>query len=424
MTQRATMGRVRSTPMIGPRRASALLGCMALWMTACGKQEPPPAAAQAVPVQVFQTRAQDLPVTFEFVGQTQSDQAVDVRARVSGFLIKRNYVEGAMVRENQVLFEIDHKPFQTQLDAAQAQLSQQKARLDVARSNLARVKPLAERNALSQKDLDDATGQFHSAAAGVEQATAEVETQKLNLSYTYVRSPVDGVSSFGVLPVGAYVSPTNSLLTTVSTLTPMRINFSISEPQTLEFRAQQQNRQLVVPPDRHYAVSIVLADGTEYPHKGRITFADATYNQQTGTFLVRAEMPNPNNELQPGQFVRVLVGGASRPNAIVVPQRAVMHGPKGDLVFIVDKEGKAQPRPVTVGELSGPMWRIAQGLDAGETVVVDGAGKLTAGAPVQVTGEAPLAAVGAGSAPVGAASGAMAPASAAPASAAQPTPSR
>jgi len=405
-----------------------MLGCVALCISACGKQEPPAAAAQAVPVQVFQTRAQDMPVTFEFVGQTQSDQAVDVRARVAGFLIKRNYVEGAMVKENQVLFEIDHKPFQAQLDAAQAQLSQQKARLDVARSNLARVKPLAQQNALSQKDLDDATGQFHSAAAGVEQATAEVETQKLNLSYTYVRAPVDGVSSFGVLPVGAYVSTTNSLLTTVSTLTPMRINFSISEPQTLEFRAQQQNKSLTVPPDRHYAVSIVLADGTEYPHKGRITFADATYSPQTGTFLVRAEMPNPNKELQPGQFVRVLVGGATRPNAIVVPQRAVMHGPKGDLVFIVDKEGKAQPRPVTVGELSGPMWRIAQGLNADETVVVDGAGKLTAGTPVKVTGEAPLAAVGAGSTPVGtpaAASGpAAAPPASAPASTPQPAPTR
>lgn len=393
------------------RRAAWRTGvvcCASVWMSACGKPEPPPAAAQAVPVQVFKTRAQDMPVQFEFVGQTQSDQAVDIRSRVSGFLIKRNYVEGTLVKENQVLFEIDHKPFQTQLDAAKAQLSQQNARLEVARANLARVKPLAERNALSQKDLDDAVGNFHSATAGVEQATAEVETQKLNLSYTYVRSPVDGVSSFGVLPVGAYVSTTNSLLTTVSTLTPMRINFSISEPQTLEFRAQQANRQLVVPPDRHYTVTVVLADGTEYPHKGRITFADATYSQQTGTFLVRAEMPNPDSQLQPGQFVRVFVGGASRPNAIVVPQRAVMHGPKGDLVFIVDKDGKAQPRPVTVGELSGPMWRIAQGLESGETVVVDGAGKLTAGASVHVTGEAPPAAVGPSSAPASAASAAPA----------------
>ena len=139
-----------------------------------------------------------------FVGQTQSDQAVDIRARVAGFLIKRNYTEGAVVKANQLLFEIDHKPFQAQLDAAKAQLQQQKARLEVARANLSRVKPLAERNALSQKDLDDATGNFHEAAAGVEQATAEVETQQLNLSYTYVRSPGDGISSFAVLPEGAY----------------------------------------------------------------------------------------------------------------------------------------------------------------------------------------------------------------------------
>lgn len=368
-------------------------------VAACGKSEPPAAAQQAVPVQVFKTRAQDLPVTFDFVGQTQSDQAVDIRARVAGFLIKRNYTEGAVVKSNQLLFEIDHKPFQAQLDAAKAQLQQQKARLEVARANLARVKPLAERNALSQKDLDDATGNFHEASAGVEQAIAEVETQTLNLSYTYVRSPVDGVSSFAVLPEGAYVSTSNSLLTTVSTLQPMRINFSISEPQTLSFRAQRLDKSLIVPDDQHYAVTVVMADGSEYPHKGRITFADATYNQQTGTFLVRALMPNPEGVLRPGQFVRVLVDGAKRPEAIVVPQRAVMHGPKGDVVFVVDKDNKAVPRPVMVGELSGSMWRIAKGLQAGETVVVDGAGKLTEGAPVKVIGEAPLAAVGEGSKP-------------------------
>lgn len=368
-------------------------------VAACGKSEPPAAAQQAVPVQVFKTRAQDLPVTFDFVGQTQSDQAVDIRARVAGFLIKRNYTEGAVVKSNQLLFEIDHKPFQAQLDAAKAQLQQQKARLEVARANLARVKPLAERNALSQKDLDDATGNYHEASAGVEQAIAEVETQTLNLSYTYVRSPVDGVSSFAVLPEGAYVSTSNSLLTTVSTLQPMRINFSISEPQTLSFRAQRLDKSLIVPDDQHYAVTVVMADGSEYPHKGRITFADATYNQQTGTFLVRALMPNPEGVLRPGQFVRVLVDGAKRPDAIVVPQRAVMHGPKGDVVFVVDKDNKAVPRPVMVGELSGSMWRIAKGLQAGETVVVDGAGKLTEGAPVKVIGEAPLAAVGEGSKP-------------------------
>jgi membrane fusion protein (multidrug efflux system) len=384
-------------------RAHAYRIATAAWaviiLAACGKSEPPAAAQQPVPVQVFKTVARNLPVTFDFVGQTQSDQAVDIRARVSGFLIKRNYREGADVKADQLLFEIDHKPFQAQLDAAKAQLQQQKARLEVARANLTRVKPLAERNALSQKDLDDANGTFHEAAAGVEQAQAEVETQKLNLSYTYVRAPVDGVSSFAVLPEGAYVSTTNSLLTTVSTLEPMRINFSVSEPQTLQFRAQQRDNTLVVPADRHYTVTVMMADGTEYPQKGRITFADATYNQQTGTFLVRALMPNPEGLLRPGQFVRVLVDGAMRPNAIVVPQRAVMHGPKGDVVFVIGKDNKAVPRPVMVGELSGSMWRIAKGLEPGEIVVVDGAGKLTEGAPVHVTGEAPLAAVGEGSRP-------------------------
>jgi len=393
---------------------------MTILLAGCGKSEPPAAAQQAVPVQVYTTRAQDLPVTFDFVGQTQSDQAVDIRARVAGFLIKRNYTEGSLVKANQLLFEIDHKPFQAQLDAARAQLNQQKARLEVANANLARVKPLAERNALSQKDLDDATGNYHSARAGVEQAQAEVETQQLNLSYTYVRAPVDGISSFAVLPEGAYVSTTNSLLTTVSTLQPMRINFSVSEPQTLQFRAQREDKSIVVPNDEHYTVTVVMADGSKYPQQGRITFADATYNQQTGTFLVRALMPNPDGVLRPGQFVRVLVDGATRPNAIVVPQRAVMHGPKGDVVFVVDKDNKAMPRPVMVGELSGPMWRIAKGLQPGEVVVVDGAGKLTEGAPVKVTGEAPIAAVGEGSRPPASTPSAPASAPSAPPASAPP----
>src|SRR5215471_5630784 len=214
----------------------SVLSVALTFVVACSKEEKKEAARPPVEVTALTVTPRDVPVSATFVAQTQSSQAVNIQARVSGFLDKRVYVEGSVVKAGQVLFRMDQKPFQAQVDAAKAALQRNQAALEVAKANLSRTKPLAEQNALSQKDLDDATGQFQQASAAVEQTKAQLEEAELNLSYTTITTPVTGVSSYAAIADGTYLSPQNSQLTTVSVLTPMWVNFSISENQLERFR--------------------------------------------------------------------------------------------------------------------------------------------------------------------------------------------
>src|SRR6185436_20063818 len=237
--------------------------------------------------------------------------------------------------------------------------------------------------------LDDAQGQYEQAQAAVAQGKAQLEEAKLDLSYTIIASPVDGVSSFAAVADGTYVNPQNSQLTTVSVLTPMWINFSVSENEMERIRNEVRKGQLKLPDGNQFIVEIELVDGSVFPNKGKITFADPSYNSQTGTFLIRASVDNPNGLLRPNQYVRTRLIGAVRPNAILVPQRAVQQGAKGHFVWVVDKGGKAELRPVVVGDWYGDNWFIAQGLAAGDQVVVDGALRLAPDAPVKATAYVP-----------------------------------
>lgn len=365
-----------------------LVALLPLFAAACGgKKESGPTALPPVPVTVQTVAPRDVPVSKDFVGQVASSRQVQIVARVNGFLEKRHYEEGAMVRAGQVMFQMDAKPFQAQLDAALAALDEQKARLVVANDNLARVKPLAALNALSQKELDDAIGQQKAAAAAVEVAKANVDTAQLNLSYTTITSPLAGLSSYARVQDGQYVNVADSLLTYVSQLDPIWINFSLSESELLATRAAEQAGQLRAPELRQFTVEAILGDGSLFPHKGRITFADADFSQQTGTYLLRATLPNPQGLLRPGMFVTVRVAGAVRPNAILVPQKAVLQGAQGHFVIVV-KDGTAQIRPVQVGPWHGDQWFITHGLSAGDVVVTDGVAKLSPGAAVQVVAQA------------------------------------
>jgi membrane fusion protein (multidrug efflux system) len=342
------------------------------------------APPQAVTAGVMTVTATDVPYVGEFVGETESSQEVEIRARVEGFLESIAYREGAIVDKGDVLFQMDRKPFEAALSAARAELQAQQARLGTASANLKRVGPLAAEDALSQKDLDDAQGARDAAVAAVEGARSRVLQAEINLSYTTILAPVTGVTSFARKQPGSFIAPgADSLLTYVSALDPMRVNFSISENEQLKFTRLIDQAKLRPAPNRAYTVKIVLADGTVVPAPGHITFGDASFNKETGTFLVRAELPNQDGALRPGQFVRVLMSGASWINAIQVPQRAVMQGPQGNFVWVVDGESKAEFRPVTVGPLSGDMWLIAEGLRDGERIVVDGGLKLAPGVPVQ-----------------------------------------
>ena len=335
-------------------------------------------------VSVIKIIPQDTPLVVEFVAQTQSSHQVEIRARVNGFLDERTYVEGTLVHAGDIMFRMDPKPFQAQLDAAQGELAQQQARLRTAQANLARVKPLVEQDALSQKDLDDAIGQEQTAAAAVESAKANVEEARLNLGYTKIITPVTGLSSYARVQDGAYINQSNSLLTYVSQVDPIWVTFSLSENDVLKYRGEEARGQLVSPKEKAYEVEVELGDGSIFPERGRITFADAELNQQTGTFLVRATFPNPKDLLRPGQFVRARVHGAMRPKAILVPQRAVQQGGKGHFVWVINAENKAEQRPVVVGDWLENDWFITEGLSAGDRVVVDGGLTLRPGEPVMV----------------------------------------
>lgn len=373
---------------MGSRRVAYLFswvvaaGLSVFFMVGCAEEqkvEPPPPE-----VTVLDIVQQDVPVSFEYVAHTQSSREVNIQVRVNGFLEKRVYTEGSIVKAGQVLFLMDKKPFEVQVNAAEAALARQKSAMETARRNLERTKPLAARNALSQKDLDNATGLFEASAANVEEAKAQLETAQLDLSYCTITSPVNGITGAALQQDGTYLNIMNSQLTTVAELSPMWVNFSLSENEMQSYRNQVAQGSLRVPKDGNYDVQIILVDGSLFPFIGKITFAAPSYDSQTGTFLLRVSVNNPDGTLRPNQYVRVRLQGALRPNAILVPQRAVQQGLKGHFVWVVDKDNTVNPRPVVVGDWYGNDWFISEGLKAGETVVTDGVLTLRPGAPVAV----------------------------------------
>ena len=383
---RHSIGRLRR----GSRRTrlAVLLACVVVFGTPdCGGRgtEQSPGQRPPTAVTVVTVTPQDVPVTWEYIAQVQSSRQVNIQARVSGFLDQRVYTEGAIVKQGDVLFQMDQKPFQAQLDAAVAAQKVEEARLEVARANLARTKPLAAAHALSQKDLDDATGAFFAAQAAVEMARADVDTAKLNLSYTTITSPISGITGAALQQDGTYLNITNSQLTTVAVLSPMWVNFSVSENELQKFRDEVARGLLRAPDKGAYVVEIVLVDGSVFPEKGQITFANFEYNQQTGMFLIRVSVDNPAGVLRPNQYVRVHLHGASRPNAILLPQRAVQQGAKGHFVWVVDREGKVAARPIVVGDAHDNDWFIFDGLRTGDQAVVDGAITLRPGDAVTAT---------------------------------------
>ena len=376
-------------------RVSHLIPFVAVTLlAACGEGKAPPARAPSE-VAVVRIEPRETPVVFEFTAQTESSQLVEIRTRVSGFLDRRTYKEGTLVRAGQTLFQIDRKPFEAQVAAARGELSAQQARLAVAQATLVRVQPLVAQNALAKKDLDDATGNERTAAAAVEVARANLMTAELNLGYATIKSPIDGLASFAKMQEGSYLNANSqeALLTTVAALNPMRVNFSVSENEMLQFRDKVAKGIVKPPAKEDYVVEVLLADGAVLPETGRITFADTSYAQGTGTMLIRAEVANPKGVLKPGQFVRARLTGATYPKGILVPQKAVQQAGQGYFVWIVDKESKAQTRPIQVGNWMGDQWLVTGGLEAGESVIVDGLLRLAPGAPVKAAqpGAAPAA---------------------------------
>jgi membrane fusion protein, multidrug efflux system len=330
-----------------------------------------------------------LPVSWEYAGQTVGSREVEVRARVTGILLSRNFTEGAQVKKGQSLFTIDPKPFEAALARAVADVAAAEARYEQSKRNAARLKPLYAEKAVSQKEHDDAVSAEQIGFADVKAAQARLTEAKLNLSYTKVEAPVSGVTTRALPSEGTLVSGPSVLLTSVVQVDPIWVNFGISDNEQAQLQKDVQAGAIKLP--ANFEIELRMSDGTVYSRAGKLDFADVRVSTTTGTREARAEVPNPDGALRPGQFVRVVLKGAVRPNAVTVPQRAVMEGPQGKFVYVVDEKSTAQARPVQAGGWTGDRWIITSGLEGGERVITDGVMKIGPGAPVKVAEQKPQA---------------------------------
>ena len=321
---------------------------------------------------------------FEYTGQTAGSREVEVRARVTGILLKRNFLEGGPVKQGQSLYTIDPAPFQAALARAEADVGVASARLEQARRESARLRALVADKFVSQKLADDAASAEAIGDAELKAVRARLTEARLNLEYTRVESPASGIASRSQRSEGTLVSGPEVLLTTVTQVDPIWVNFGIPDDERLRLQKETDAGRLVLPKDGLFEVMVRLADGSVYARAGRLAFADIRISGQTGTSDARAELPNPEGRLRPGQFVRVTLNGAARPNAVLVPQRAVLEGPQGKFVYVVDDKSTAQARPVEVGEWAGSDWIITGGLKPGERVIIDGVMRIGPGAAVKV----------------------------------------
>jgi membrane fusion protein (multidrug efflux system) len=346
---------------------------LAVFAGSCGKKEapPPPPPPNVEVVNVVQ---KDVPIYGEWVGSLDGLVNATIRAQVTGYLIKQNYKEGDLVKKGQVLFEIDPRTFQAALDQARATLTQAEARHTTANANLVRIRPLAQKNAVSQKDLDDAVGAEETSRASAQAAKAAMDKAQLELDFTRITSPVDGIAGIAKAQIGNLVGPGSAEeLTAVSTIDPIKCYVSLSEQEYLRAGERKASKAGKVP------LELILSDGTTYPHKGAIAFADREVDVRTGTIRVAALFPNPQNLLRPGMFGRVRAKMEVRTGALVVPQRAVSDVQGKNLVAVVGAGNKITIKPVKVGEAYGQLRVIHEGLQTGEQVVAEGIQKVRDG---------------------------------------------
>lgn len=342
---------------------------------------PPPPSVQVEVATVIQ---KDVPIQMEWVGTTDGSTNALIRAQVGGYLMKRPYTEGSFVKKGDLLFQLDPSKFQTALDQALGDLAKAQAQFMKTKQDVERDTPLAREGAVSQKELDDSI-QAHAATKGsVAAARAAVEQAKLNLSWTQIRAPIDGVVGIAKAQIGDLIDA-NSELTSMSTLDPIRVYFPVSEQEYLEAADKVQQGYKDRQDGKEYSgvlLELILGGEKVYPHKGQFFLVDRQVDVKTGTIRVAALFPNPNNLLRPGQFARVRAVTKTKEKAILVPQRSVTEMQGSHQVAVVTPENKVDIRPVKVGQRSGNLWIIDQGLKPGERVVVEGLQKVKAGMTV------------------------------------------
>jgi membrane fusion protein (multidrug efflux system) len=378
------------------RVLSALGAALLLSLQGCDRGKGPahPAQAPAPQVQVAGVTAGSVPVVREYVGTVEAYRSVQVRARVEGILERRHFTEGTDVKKGQLLFSIDPATYEATLRDAQAELARAEANLANARAREARYGPLVEQDAVSKQDYDDALSQLKQAEAQVTSARASVDRAKLNVGYTRVYATEVGRIGTALVPEGALVGKGEpTLLATIDKLDPIYVSFTVPDRDALYLRKALASGAIEA--STGDIARFILPDGSEHGQGGRIDFADARVNPETGTIALRAVLKNSQPPLLPGLFVRVELTAGQRPNALLVPQQAVLKVPTGHIAFVVGADGKVERRDLVVGEWHDNQWIVEKGLAAGESVVVEGVQRVQPGMtvkPVPYAGAAPATA--------------------------------
>jgi membrane fusion protein (multidrug efflux system) len=365
---------------------AAVAGAGYYWYT---RHQAPAATAQAPapappPPEVGIVVAQpaEVPFPLEYAGRVAGFRDVEVRPLVGGLLLKREFEEGARVKEGQVLFRIDPATYQVAASRAEAQLQQAQATLRQAEENFKRIEELSRRQVATERQLDEAIAARDQARASIQLAEAEIRAAKLNLGYTVVNAPASGVTALQSPPEGTLIQAQQTLLTRITQLDPAYVNFSFTDEEGQQFRALNERRAKPIT-EKDLSVELQYANGTVYPQRGRIDTSAQRIDPQTGTIQARALFPNADGALLPGQFVRVMIHGVTLPDAIVIPSQAVSQGPQGPSVFVVGDNNTAESRPIRLGRELAQGWVVQEGLKDGERVVVDGIIRVRPGAPVR-----------------------------------------
>lgn len=365
-----------------------LIVCLSIYLFACSEkqatQAPPPPPPE---VSVVETQAQDVPLFLEFVGQTAGLKDIAIRARVEGFLEGLHFQEGGEVKKGDLLYTLESQPFEEKVAARMSAVAEVKTMLAKAKGDLDRIKPLAEINAVSKSDLDEAMAAYEATQSSLEAAKATLRATKIELSYTKINSPIDGIIGKSQAKVGDFVGrePNPVILTTVSQVDTILVTFFITETQYLELARNLAGADPDKMDDQKASLELILIDGSVYTHKGRPDFVDREVDTTTGAMLVQASFPNPEKLLRPGQFVRVRIRGQVVKDGILIPQRCVMELQGLHNVYVVDAGNKAEIREITVGPKVGSNWLITKGLKPGEKVVYEGLQKVKDGIDVKPT---------------------------------------
>jgi membrane fusion protein (multidrug efflux system) len=377
-----------------------LAGTALLCFSACRdkpqvKSLPPPM------VEVTTVTSADIPIYHEWIGVLDGLVNAQIRAQVTGYLLAQNYREGDPIKKGDLLFEIDPRPFKAALDQANGLLAQAEAKLGKTELDVKRYAPLVKDKAISQEEYDDAVQANLEAKAAVASASAQAEQAKLNLEFTRITSPIEGIASIARAQIGDLVGPATGELTTVSTVDPIKAYYNVTEQAYINFAKTFSTESDRYGRLRQLEIDLILTDGTVYPQKGRIHAADRQIGLTTGALRVEALFPNPGNSLRPGEFARVRIKIDTKHDSLLVPQRAVSELQGSFQVAVVEANNKVHLQPVRIGERSGNLWIIEEGLRPGQRVVVEGLQKVREGVTVTTTNYVPEQPVQTASSPSG-----------------------